>query len=494
MKPNSETYFLTRFIFDTLFRTFPTRNKVIVLLLFSRNKYFSFAPTLSGSRPVFFGRIIPTTHSNIIAMKIKLPLFALLGIAALTLFSSCLRDTCSSSHTYVRFDPVYKTLAECRVPISAEQPRTLKKPGKIYTIGDYLLITEIGEGIHVFNNSNPANPVPVIFWNIPGNVDMAVRDHFLYADQYIDLLTIDISDVLQPQLVCRAENVFSLMGFDPTRGYLVDYVQTQVTQEVSCNDQRWGNVWFMEGDAVFLPTSNLSQSNGPIRKNAGLPGGTGIAGSYSRFGQYGDYLYCVDNSSLRPFSLATPGCPSSLPVLQIGWNIETIFPWNDRLFVGSQTGVFIFNASNPAQPVLESTFSHASGCDPVVCDDENAYITIHDGTECNNGVSTAVNQLEVVDIRNLPAATLRKSYAMTKPKGLSIAGKYLYLCDDGLKIFDKSNPLEMKELAHIRTIQTYDIIALDDTHILVVGDGGFFQYDVSNPAEPKQISHIAVAP
>lgn len=430
-------------------------------------------------------------------MKITNLLFSVFGIAMLISLTGCLRDDCSSTRTYVRFDPVYKTLEECRVGISAEGPRAMKKPGKIYAIGQYMLITELQEGIHVIDNSNPANPVPVAFWSIPGNVDMAIRGQYLYVDQYIDLLTIDISNLQQPQVVCRAENVFNLHGFDPTRGYLVDYMQTQVTETIDCHDDQWGNVWFVRGDIVFVSDALMSaQSTGgrPAWTNSSIPAATGIAGSYSRFGQYDNFLYCVDNTSMRPFSIANPSCPVAQNVIQIGWNIETIFPWKDRLFIGSQNGVFIFNAANPAQPQLEAVFSHATGCDPVVCDEENAYVTIRDGAECRNGVTTPVNQLDVIDIRSLPTASLRKTYPMKNPKGLSVAGKYLYLCDDGLKVFDKEDPLNMKPLAHITGIKTYDVIALDETHLLVVGDDGFYQYDVSNPAAPKEISRISVTP
>ena len=429
-------------------------------------------------------------------MKITHFLFSVVGIATLISLTGCLRDDCSSTRTYVRFDPVYKTLEECRVGISAEGPRAMKKPGKIYAIGQYMLITELQEGIHVIDNSNPANPVPVAFWSIPGNVDMAVRGQYLYVDQYIDLLTIDISNLQQPQVVCRAENVFALHGFDPTRGYLVDYAQTQITETIDCHDDQWGNVWFVRDDVVFVSDALMSaqSTGGPAWKNSNIPAATGIAGSYSRFGQYDDFLYCVDNTSMRPFSIANPSCPVAQNVIQIGWNIETIFPWKNRLFIGSQNGVFIFNTANPAQPQLEAAFSHATGCDPVVCDEENAYVTIRDGAECRNGVTTPVNQLDVIDIRNLPSASLRKTYPMKNPKGLSVAGKYLYLCDDGLKIFDKEDPLSMKPLAHITGMKTYDVIALDETHLLVVGDDGFYQYDVSDPAAPKEISRISVTP
>lgn len=422
-------------------------------------------------------------------MKRNLVLFVLVATAAAALLPGCLRDTCSSTRTYTRFDPIYKTPAEFRVGMTTEAPRPLKKPGKMYLIGDYLLINELQEGIHVLDNSNPANPTPVAFWNIPGNVDMAVRDHYLYADQYVDLLSIDISDLQNPTLSCRSEAVFQLHGFDPVRGFLVDYEQTTITEEIPCDDPRWGSGWFMEGDFVFVGNTAFD-SGGPTRKNSGMPSGTGIAGSYSRFGQYDQYLYCVDNSTLRSFSVASPACPVAVDETIIGWNIETIFPWKNRLFVGSQTGVFIFNVDNPARPAMEAVFSHATGCDPVVCDDENAYVTLHSGTTCNG----TINQMDVIDIRNLPNVSLRKTYPMTKPKGLSVYGNYLYLCDDGLKIFDKTDPLNLKQLSHLRNIATYDVIALDDTHILIVGDGGFFQYDVSDPKAPKQISQIRVTP
>ena len=422
-------------------------------------------------------------------MKMKFILLAILGIASASIVTGCLRDTCTTTKTYVRFDPVYKTPEQCRVGITAEAPRPLQQPGKMYFIGNYILINEVHEGIHVIDNSDPAKPNPVAFWSIPGNVDMSVRDHYLYADQYIDLLSIDISDLQNPQLVCRAQDVFQLHGFDPTRGYLVDYVKTTITEDIPCDDLRWNNPWFMEGDFIFVAGGPVLQnSNGPIKTNNGLPAGSGIAGSYSRFGQYDNYLYCVDNNNLRPFSLTSPACPVALDPVFIGWNIETIFPWKDRLFVGSQTGVFIFDVSNPARPVQEASFSHATGCDPVVCDDENAYVTIHDGTTCNG----TFNQLDVIDIRNLPIASLRTTYPMKKPKGLSVSDQYLYLCDDGLKIFDKANPLDMKLLSHVRDIETYDVIALDNSHLLVIGADGFYQYDVSNPKSPKKISHIAV--
>lgn len=414
-------------------------------------------------------------------------LLAFLGLALAASLSGCLRDECESTRTYVRFDPIYKLPAEVRVGISAQAPRALHKPGKIYLFGQYLFINELNEGIHVVDNSDPAAPKNLAFWSIPGNVDIAIRGQYLYADQYVDLLTIDIADMQNPQVVCRSQDAFHLNGFVPGQGYLVDYKQTEITEEISCQDARWGQRWFNRNGEVFidLAFADAGGNSGGGKSNPAVA--VGISGSYARFGLHEQYLYTIDNFMLRTWSVAS-SCPARLDSTYVGWNIETIFPWKDRLFIGSQTAVFIFNNSNPQRPVQETVFNHATGCDPVVCDDKNAYVTLHDGTTCNG----TFNQLEVIDIRNLPAASRLKTYPMKRPFGLSVTNDYLYLCDDGLKVFDKTNPLDLKQVGHLQGIKTYDVVALGNGQLLLIGDDGFYQFDARDPKNLKQLSHIPV--
>jgi hypothetical protein len=420
-------------------------------------------------------------------MKSKFLLLA--TVLSIAFFSGCLRDECTSEQTYVRFDPVYKTIDEIRTNLTVEAARALKNPGKIYALGNLLFINEKQEGIHVIDNTDPANPQNIAFWNLPGNVDMVIQDNFLYADQYVDLVTIDISNLQSPTIVCRTESVFPLFGFDPANGFIVDYKETSVTERVKCGDVHANEPWFREGDLIFVANEamiDLADASGGGTTN--VLKGIGVAGSFARFGLASNYLYTVDNFQMRTWSLGNPSCPIRTDSVWLGWNAETIFPFKDRLFVGSQTGVFIFNNTNPAHPVWEASFDHASGCDPVVCDDNYAYVTIHDGTTCNG----TLNQLDVVDIKNLPAATLQSSYAMTRPFGLSITNEHLFLCDDGLKIFDKTNPVDLKLISHQKGMDAYDVIAFSDSHLMLIGADGFFQFDVSDPASPKQLSLIPV--
>lgn len=86
--------------------------------------------------------------------------------------------------------------------------RALERPGKIYVYGHFLFINELHKGIHVIDNKNPEAPLPLYFIQVYGNVDMAIKDHFLYADNINDLVVLNISDPENFQVTERIKNVF----------------------------------------------------------------------------------------------------------------------------------------------------------------------------------------------------------------------------------------------------------------------------------------------
>src|SRR5690606_1155825 len=104
--------------------------------------------------------------------------------------------------------PVYMTYSELRSAVKQQTPRSLVKPGKIYFKDGFIFINEELKGIHVIDNRDPHNPVNSAFIEIPGNIDMAIKNDVLYADSYIDLVAIDISDVNNPKEVERITEVF----------------------------------------------------------------------------------------------------------------------------------------------------------------------------------------------------------------------------------------------------------------------------------------------
>ena len=419
-------------------------------------------------------------------MRRNYSLFAFLFLL-LIIFTGCLQDTCTSQLTYVKYEPAYITLEEMRKELQILSPRPIKNPGKFYYYKHYMLINEPNEGIHIIDNADPTNPVQVAFWEVIGNVDIAIRDNQMYLDQYADMTTYDVSEFLSPKFLCRRNDVYRLNGFNESKGYIIEYRRTTVTEEVSCHNQ-YGNYYF-DGDLLWAAEnagfgSVINDVSNPNFQDSNA----GIAGSYTRFCFNKNYLYTIDQSNLRPYTLIEGACPVPQLEVNVGWNIETIFPYKDHLFIGSQTGVFIYDASDETRPQFKSNFNHATGCDPVVCDDDLAFVTIHGGTTCRG----EVNQLDILDVKNLTSPILIQSYPMKSPKGLALTENYIYLCDDGLKIIDRKDPSRLKQKAHLQDLRVTDVITLGDKILLLIGEGGFYQFDITDPINPKQLSKIAI--
>lgn len=108
--------------------------------------------------------------------------------------------------------PVYASEEEIR-KIEVLPARNLHEPGKIYRLGSYLFVNELGKGVHMINNVNPRKPVNEGFISIPGNYDIAAKGNFLYADNLSDLVVLEISDPKNIRVVKRIENTVDYAMF-----------------------------------------------------------------------------------------------------------------------------------------------------------------------------------------------------------------------------------------------------------------------------------------
>jgi hypothetical protein len=215
----------------------------------------------------------------------------------------------------------------------------------------------------------------------------------------------------------------------------------------------------------------------------------GIGGSMARFTIVNDYLYAVSNSDLYSVTINNPANPVQTATINLGWGIETIYPFQNNLFIGSMTGMFIYSLSDPARPIELGRFNHARSCDPVIADGNYAYVTLRSGTNCN----TNTNQLDVIDITNLSAPALKKTTGMTNPHGLSKDGNVLFICDGkaGLRIYNASVPEALQPIKHIQGIETFDVIARNGKAIVVAKDG-LYQFDYTNLQNIHQLSKLSI--
>lgn len=396
--------------------------------------------------------------------------------------------------TYTVNTPEYMTYDELRSSFEVKSGEIIIQPGKIYFKDNFIFINEYQEGIHVINNENPSNPQIVSFIEIPGNVDMAIKGNMLYADSYIDLLTIDISDLNNIVEVDRDTNVFPYIipevevgiidVVDENKGVVVGYTQKTVTEEVDgSNDylkfRGWS--WGAAEDVAFMTDASNGISGG----------GTGTGGSMARFTLYDNYLYAIDNASLHLFDLSNTANPEYSKQIPISWQIETVFPYEQKLFIGAQSGMYVYSLQNPANPQFISEFRHASACDPVVVEGNYAYVTLRGGNLCG----AIESQLDVIDISQIEFPKLIKTYPMTEPYGLGIDNSVLFICDgnDGLKIYGANDVMKIDSnmIAHYSDVNAFDVIPLGDV-LLMIGVDGFYQYDYSNLEDIQILSHIPI--
>lgn len=109
--------------------------------------------------------------------------------------------------------PVYMSYQRLRDAVGVEPPRSPDRIGRLYLYGDYVFLNEKNEGIHVIDNQDPAVPVNVGFIRVPGNTELAIRGNYLYADSYVDLVTLDLNDLNNVHLVDRQVDIFPYDAF-----------------------------------------------------------------------------------------------------------------------------------------------------------------------------------------------------------------------------------------------------------------------------------------
>ena len=192
----------------------------------------------------------------------------------------------------------------------------------------------------------------------------------------------------------------------------------------------------------------------------------------------------------KPTTSQPAATPNRVAKRRLGFGVETIFPYRTNLFIGTQTGMYIYDISQANSPQRVSVYSHILSCDPVVAQGNYAYVTLRSGSTCRN---TAANTLDVIDISNLASPKLLKSYPMKNPRGLGADGNWLFVGegDYGLKIMDISNPLDVRQVQYFDSTKTYDVIPTQK-RLIVTGPNGIYQYSYADINQLRLLSKLPV--
>ena len=225
---------------------------------------------------------------------------------------------------------------------------------------------------------------------------------------------------------------------------------------------------------------------------------TGKSGSITRFATHNGYMYVLNPNEVLTYSLQDPDKPALVNRLTTDYGLETIIVYDNTIYLGSNTALYILDIGNPAAPSILSKTNRnevfLGGCDPVVVKEQYAYSTIKVIQNVCGDVSSQ-SALIVYDISNKTAPTETGTYPLNIPNGLGYQGNYLFVCDEGsdrLEVFDISNPLSVTPLPGfaVNILDPYDLI-VDGNKMIVSTKTDFRIYDLQDLPVIKQIGLIA---
>jgi len=217
---------------------------------------------------------------------------------------------------------------------------------------------------------------------------------------------------------------------------------------------------------------------------------SGSGGSTAKFTIAGNYLYVVDHTSVKSFDISNQSNPVLKSKTEIGINIETIFPYQDKLFIGSSSSMYIYSLTDPAKPLRsgKADYTIRMSCDPVIAKDSVAYATLRATGRCGGSVSALV----VYNIKDISTPALVNTIFLNAPYGLGIKDSALYVCEgpEGLRIYNVRDAYNPQYISEISDHTFYDVIPYGDILIGQVSDG-FVLYDIGlNPLSPVFLSKV----
>lgn len=227
--------------------------------------------------------------------------------------------------------------------------------------------------------------------------------------------------------------------------------------------------------SLIVMTTGFFSCNKDNESFAGPDTGTG--GSLARFTISLNHLYVVDNRQLYSFSISDPSNPVKVHTDDIGFDVETIYTWKDKLFIGSRDAMYIYSIADPGQPSLLGMASHVRACDPVVANDSIAYVTVRSGSNCGGNI----NALYVYNINNVLQPLQMNVVNLQNPHGLGVKDSTLFVCDGayGLRVYNIAQPYYPIQIRNITGENFFDCIP-DGNLLICMIEGGMAIYDITD--------------
>lgn len=349
------------------------------------------------------------------------PRLSFLIIAVVIFLAACNKESGKLRFSYNKGTAIYGKIDEVRSQTIVGPARPIENPGKIHIGENFILIGEKNKGIHVFNNTNTLNPVASSFINLPFTKEFYVEDNKIYAESHYDFLKIDLSDINNPILLDREEYAFGQPISNEKGEVVLGFEYHAVTESFELNSEeaemlRKSSYLYYDEKEKLIPASAVPSSFAGTNSN--------IKGTLNKIAVSNDHIYVIGENELHCFQNSASEI-TYLNSKSISHDQETIYPENNRLFIGTQNSMVVVDISNPSSPEMLSEYTHPTSCDPVYPHGNVAYLTLR--TADFSGCSGDENTLEVIDISNINSPVLLEEITMKSPYGMSVINDHLFV-------------------------------------------------------------------
>lgn len=408
-------------------------------------------------------------------MKGRHFILAVLGVGLLA--TSCNKTNGEITMTYNKASAVYANLDEIRQMPLVSPVRSINDPGKIYIGDHFILIGEKEEGIHVFDNTNPNAPVAIGFLQLPMTREFYVDGNYIYAEGHYDFLKVDLTDMYNPTLVSRVEYAFGEPHMNDNGDEIIGFTYDVVTETFELGSP--------EAQALEESTELYYDYQDNLIPVASVPSsfvgaGGDVKGTLNKITTMNDYAYVVGHSDIFVFTTSGQNLDFVNRITTESSDIETIYPYEDYLFLGTQSSMELLSTSNPENPSHVSVYWHPTSCDPVLPNGEVAYLTLRSAD--NSGCAGDDNTLEVIDMSNETEPTVLNSVVLDAPYGMGIDGNYLWVGQGnyGLSLFNNTDPSSPQLIKTFAGVNAYDVIPNPyvPNAIYITGNHGMELYNV----------------
>jgi len=325
------------------------------------------------------------------------------------------------------------------------------------TLADNLLLVSDVSGLHIYDVSNLAAPTQRMRIRLHENMSSAVKDDIIYTNDEGQLKAI--------RLTGGSYTVVDSIGRKYPRFYE-------------------GPIDGYGGGGCSACTNSYDTS--PV------PASGGSGSSYATFAVIDNYLYRADRrGSLITYDITTPDKIKQVGSVDVGWGVESLYPTENFLFVGGVSGMYIFDRTQPEEPVQISKIEHTRSCDPVVVSGSTAFVTLRGSGMCGG----ASDELLCVTIKDPHNPEVMATKSLATPWGLATQGQQLYVShgDSGYSLFDVTDPSSPALTATWNDTPSRDFIWSGHT-LFVMSPHNVFIYDVTDPSAPVLLSQVQGTP